>query len=327
MFGRATAKHSMAMVMTLACGAGCRQEARQPARQEVPPVEKTAIGTVRPADAAFGYTDDTGGHLLTLSEDNLALDAARAQAMESAICSEGRQIAIRYVRFQKRTPQDNGRQSAGNLKNDEGHLFDVVGAPADAGDTCLLVPAGYLQRFPIVRNDLSLAERQKRETGYNKARSDAEAQHQPLDVGPFNASDEVARMTIAQIAGAKNRVVRLYWPLYGAGASEQAAVVELAPAGDALLASVALAHAGRLSFFDMPASASEGETRGGCWRVDDECTFDPTSKSIPVVLGSSSEPIVVYTDWGAEGQLILLLQAQGDKLVELRRAYRYHSPV
>ena len=141
----------------------CRQQTAgrgEPAADQTPerPLER-----IDPADAVFGYTDDTGSRLLMLSDDNIVLEAGKAKAMQAAVCSEGREITIRYLQFQKRTPASNGRQSAGNLKNDEGHLFEIAGAQAEPGDTCLLVPPDYLRRFPVTRNEFPEAERQTRQ--------------------------------------------------------------------------------------------------------------------------------------------------------------------
>ena len=102
--------------------------------------------------------------------------------------------------------------------------------------------------------------------------------------------------------------------------------MEFDAVGDSLLGSVVLAESNRLSFFDMPASRSDNEARGGCWRIDDGCLFNQDEMDVPAVLGAPGEQIVFYTTWGQEGQLAILLQAKSGKLVELRRAYRYHLP-
>ena len=114
---------------------------------------------VDPANVAFGYTDSTGSKLLTLADDNRAIDESRAKTLVAAVCSEGREFPIRYVQFQKNSPADNGRQSAGNFANDQGQLFEIVQGKTEPGDTCLLVPAGYLRTFPIARNELPKAAR------------------------------------------------------------------------------------------------------------------------------------------------------------------------
>jgi hypothetical protein len=262
---------------------------------------KQSSARLAPEDAAFGYTDDTGSKLLMLTDDNQVLETEKAKAMVTAVCSESAEFPIRYLQFQKRTPESNGRQSAGNLKNDEGHLYLITAGQAEHGDTCLLVPANYLRDFPIVQNDPPKQERDKR-------------------------SKELSE----NVQKEKGRAVRLYWPLHGShggGESHQVAAVEFEPLGDSYLGSVALTDSDRLFFFDMPASLKEGRERGGCWRVDDDCRFNHEGMSVPAVLGAPGGHLVFFTSWGPEGQVITLFQARDGKLVELRRAYRYHSPV
>lgn len=317
--------------------AACHQptgHAEQPllAAAAQPPV----VAPVAATDAQFGYTDDTGTRLLMLG-DREAVDAGKATAMTTAVCSEGREHAIRYLRFQERAKASNGRQSAGNLKNDGGYLYEVVGTAADPGDTCLVVPSDYLRRFPLVRNDFPLAERMARQDATYANAQAANARRPAIDLLAFclpRGKPSPACQARADLAGAAvdrlqkqvGRPVRLYWLLHS-NMSQQAAVVEFEPAGDNLLGALVLAEPERLSIFEMPANRRDGEARGGCWRVDDDCRFNPDEMNVPAVLGARGEQLVFYTTWGAEGQLIVLFQAQSGRLVELRRGYRYHSPL
>ena len=129
--------------------AACR-----PAPQSSPAPEarqsRSASPAIDPADVWFGYTDDTGSRLLMLQDDGHASDE-QAKAIRTAVCSEGRELVLRYIRFKKATAESNGRQNAGNLKNDDGHLLAVDGAATRPGDTCLLLPACYVQRYPLAR--------------------------------------------------------------------------------------------------------------------------------------------------------------------------------
>jgi hypothetical protein len=259
---------------------------------------------LNPAEVAFGYTDDTGSKLLMLTDDNQVLETEKAKAMVTAVCSESAEFPIRYLQFQKRTPESNGRQSGGNLKNDEGHLYEISAGQAEHGDTCLLVPSNYLRDFPIVRSDFFQVDREKL---------------QPVD--------HFGRESLDRIKADKRREVRQFRLLFRAGASQQVAAIEFNAAGDSLLGSVVLAESDRFSFFDMPASLKEGRERGGCWRVDDDCQFNYTGMNVPAVLGRPGDRLVFFTSWGPEGQAITLLQTRDGKLVELRRAYRYHSPL
>ena len=283
-------------VAILSFPGACKQQAPQQAGQS--PVEKIAetSAPIDPAEVAFGYTDSTGSKLLMLTNDNQVLETAKAKAMVTAVCSEGIEFPLRYLEFQKRTPVDNGRQSAGNFKNDEGHLYEITGGQAEEGDTCLLVPSNYLQDFPIARND-------------------------------FAKEGTLAKENVDRIQKERGRTIKLYWLLHSAGASQQVAAVEFDPVGDSLLGSVVVVEPDRLSFFDQPANVKEGREKGGCWRVDDDCRFNYMEMNVPAVLGFPGERLVFFTSGGPEGQIIILFQAKGGKLVELQRAYRYHSPL
>ena len=293
--------------------AACRPapEARQ---------SRSTSPAINPADAWFGYTDDTGSRLLMLAGDALPT-AELARVLQTAICAEGRQLAIRYLGFQKGAPQSHARQSAGNLKHDEGHLFDIPGARAESGDTCLLVPSGYLQRYALVRNEYSESERHTREEAYRRVSGQPD-----FDRTPFQPRGELARSAVARIEQEKKRKVRLYWLLHRAG-TQQVAIVEFDPAGDDLLVSLAVADARQLAFYDMPANRQNEETRGGCWRVDDSCRLNQDEMDVRAVLGRPGEALLFYTAWAGEGQIIRLLQVRGGKLVEVKGAYRYHAPL
>jgi len=285
---------------------------------------------VDPANVAFGYTDSTGMKLLTLTDDNLLLETPKAKSMTTAVCSEGSVLPIRYLQLHKRTAADTGRQSAYNFNEDEGHLFEFTSdrgklTETSFGETCLLLPDGYLQRYPIARNELTIQEREARNKAYAEKMNESEDRKQPMDFTPFQPVGDFAKNALARIEKEKGRAAKFYFPLYGIGASQQIAVVEFAPAGSDLLASVVLAEPGRLSFFDMPASRKGND----CWGADDNCVLglgNGREMEVRAVLGAPGEQLVFFTWLGAEGQTIVLFQARDGKLVEVKRAYRYEAP-
>lgn len=300
------------------------QSSPEPSSQPAPESDAqarsaTLADLVSPADVWFGYADDTGSRVLMLSDDGYASDE-QARAMRTAVCSEGRELSLRYVGFQKATPESNGRQNAGNLKNDEGHLFTVDGAAARPDDTCLLMPSGFLQRYPLVRNEYPEAERRQLRDAYRRVNDIA-----GFDVAPFQARSDFARATVTRLEREKKRKVRLYWLLHQSGAAQQVAIVEFEPEGDSLLASIVLADSQQLSMLDIPADRKNEEAGGGCWRVDDGCQLNQEEMDVPVVLGRSGEALVFYTAGGAEGQSIRLLQVQGGELVDVKSGYRYQA--
>ena len=288
------------------------------------------LKNVDPAGVAFAYTDSTGKRLLTLSDDNIVIETAKAQAMTTAVCSEGSVFPISYLQLQKRTSGDTGRQSVNNFDNDEGHLFEFArdrGKLSEPyfGETCLLLPDNYLQRFPIAPNDLPMQERKARNNVYAAKVRESENRKQPMDLSQFQPVGDFAKSAFARIEKEKARAATLYFPLYRIGVSQQIAVVEFLPMGNELLASIVLAEPDRLSFFDMPASRKGTD----CWRVDDNCILDlgnGREMEVHAVLGPTGEQLIFFTWWGPEGQFITLFQAKGGKLVELRKAYRYHAP-
>ena len=306
---------------------GCRRQAVQPETTQAPPNAAGSLASIDPADAAFGYTDDTGTKLLMLTSDDVVMESGKAKAMEIAICSNSRQIPIRYVQFQKRTAESNGRQSAWNLKNDEGHLYDIAGPAAEPGDTCLLVTTRYLRRFPVATNSFSIEQRNARESEYDEKSKEADATGKPLDMMEFQASGSLAHASITRLQSEKKRGVRSYWLLYSVGESQQVAAVEFDAVGDSLLGSLVLAESGRVSSFDIPANRKDWESRGGCWRIDDECRFNERAMDVPAVFGAPGEQLVFFTSWGEEGQLVRLLQVRNGKLVQVLSAGRYHLPV
>jgi hypothetical protein len=286
---------------------------------------------VDPSGVAFGYTDSTGTKLLTLTDDNLVLETPKAQAMTTAVCSEGMALPIRYLQLQKRTAADTGRQGVYNFNNDEGHLFEFttdrgkIPEPS-FGETCLLLPEGYLKRFPIARNELLRKEREARNEAFAAKMRESEDRKQPMDFTPFQPVGDFAKSALARIEKEKGRTAKFYFPLYSIGASQQIAAIEFVPSGNDLLASLVLAESDRLSFFDMPASREGND----CWRADDNCVLDLGSgreMEVHAVLGTPGEQLIFFTWLGAEGEAVVLFQAKGGKLIEVRRAYRYEAPI
>ena len=295
----------------------------QNAQTASPSSESSPRTGVDPGDVAFGYTDSTGSRLLVLPQMNgLQISEARAKAMAWAVCSEGREFPIRYVQFQKRTPVNSDRQDAHSFADDDGHLSEILQGPAVPADTCMLVPAGYLQAFPISKNDFPKVDRDRRSGEYGQRQAEASIQKRPFDITPFQSLSESARQVVHRIEQEKGRTAKIYWPLYRIGASQEVAAVEFNAMGDSLLGSLVLVEPTRLSFFDMPASLKKGREDGGCWRIDDDCQFRYEAMDIPAVLGEPGRQLVFFTFAGYEGQLIVLFQSRDGKLVEVARNYR-----
>ena len=188
---------------------------------------------VDPAGVAFAYTDSSGKRLLTLSDDNVVIETAKAQAMTTAVCSEGSVFPVRYLQLQKRTPRDTGRQSVYNFDNDEGHLFEFArdrGKLSEPyfGETCLLLPDNYLQRFPIAPNDLPMQERKARNNVYAAKVRESENRKQPMDLTPFQPEGTSRRARWPASKRKRQEPSTLYFPLYRIGVSQQIAVVEFA---------------------------------------------------------------------------------------------------
>jgi hypothetical protein len=279
------------------------------------------------ADVAFGYTDSTGSKLLILNEmdKGLPMSEARAKALVRAVCSEGREFPIRYLRYQKGTSASSGRQGSDNFVNDEGHVAEIVQGRATPDDTCLLVPEGYLQAFPLSRNEFSKADRDRRRDEYHRQLAEASIHKQVFDLTPFQSLNEFAKQAVGRIEREKGRTAKIYWPLYRHGTSQEIAVVEFDAMGDSLLGSLVLVEPTRLSYFDMPASLEKGRKDGGCWRVDDDCRLQYEDMGVPAVLGEPGRHLVFATFQGFEGQLIVLFQARDGQLGEVRRNYRYQA--
>jgi len=279
---------------------------------------------IDPADVAFGYTDSTGSKLLTLPGQmgsTLPIPEARAKAMAWAVCSEGREFPIRYVQFLQRSAQaDSG--GTRTFGDDGGHVSEIVQGQAAPADTCLLVPAGYLQAFPISRNEFPKADRDRRSGEYGQRKAEASIQKRPFDLTPFQSLSESARQSVSRIEKEKGRTAKIYWPLYRIGASQEVAAVEFHAMGDSLLGSLVLVEPTRLSFFDMPASLKKGQEDGGCWRVDDDCELSYEEMEVPAVLGEPGRQLVFFTFRGYEGQVLVLFQPRDGKLVEVARNYR-----
>lgn len=312
------------VVAALCLLAACQSQTQSQARPQTT-TQSPVSPTVDPGNVAFGFTDATGSKLLMLDEDNIPAEPARARIMTTALCSDGREFPIRYIHLQEASAGDNGRKSEVNFAHSGGHLFEVSQGPAEHGDTCMLVPGGYLQAFPVSRNDFPRAERDRRRDLYRKRATDVALKTQRIDLQPFHAITDFAKQNVNRIERDKGRPAKLYWLLHRHGNAQEVATVEFDAVGGSLLASLVLVDATRAFYFDMPASLNDRE-KGGCWRVDDGCRFQPDGMDA-AVFGAPGRQLVLYTAWGAEGQAIVLYEAKDGRLVELKNTYRYHAPL
>ena len=199
-----------------------------------------------------------------LQDDGHASDE-QAKAIRTAVCSEGRELVLRYIRFQKATAESNGRQNAGNLENDEGHIFAVEGAATRPGDTCLLLPAGYVQRYPLARNEYPEAERRRLRDAYRRVIAAPGA-----DAAPFQARDDFARATVARLEREKKRKVRLSLATAPAPAPHSRWRLSSSnPKATACWRASSSPDRSRSPSSTFLPIAENEEAGGGCWRVDD----------------------------------------------------------
>jgi hypothetical protein len=78
--------------------------------------KKEAAGQLKKAQFSIAYTDQSGKHVL-------GENSKSPKHFSKALAAPGKIVSVTYVKHQKSTDKNNGRQTASNFTEDEGELF------------------------------------------------------------------------------------------------------------------------------------------------------------------------------------------------------------
>lgn len=241
--------------------------------------------------ASFGYADETGRLLLV--EPDPTMEAVNPATITLAIGEGGQRLSVKHVGTQQRDDQDNGRQTANNLKHRAGELFEVEDGEAVPNATYLLLDGKALPQSAV------------------------------LNVQPL--TDQAAEQEkVQQIEAAKSRKVQQAWKLATIDEGQSLYLIQFEREQDSMLASLAIETNGQLMFMDYPATYDENST----WRVDDGGEVTPDMFSVLLAARTAEGMVIGIEWWGSEGQIVKFLSQRAGQITELELSSgRYMSPV
>ena len=241
-------------------------------------------------------TDSHGGFALPDRDGRrLVLTAGlpNPERLNTALCSGGHRISVRFSGPQAAREADTGRQTPDNFDNLAGSLFTLAGR-VDPAAVCFLASDSLLAgsiRLDIAAPDGSGACLERR-----------------------------------RLAAVRQRQVSHCWPLARLGPRAHAALLEFERRGTHALASLVVVDGATTMFADYPAEFSgHGQD---LWRVDDGGRLSPEGwKLVAAVQRGNSFALAV--SWaGSEGQsLSLWTSGEGTQLTEIISDYWYQVPL
>lgn len=175
------------------------------------------------AIAAFGFTDASGGRIISIGEEQPSDPAA----LTKAICFCGKIFTVQFLRHQNEAEKSTGRQNAANFKDIGGDLYRLTDGKAKPDTTCLVVGDGFLSSGPL------------------------------LVIKPIKGA--LDRTSAAKVEAAKQRKIARSWGLIEAG-EFQFFLVLFERQGKNALASIAVIGRDRQIFSDYSAEFNETST-------------------------------------------------------------------
>ena len=244
----------------------------------------------RATDAVGGFAlqDKDGARLLLLP------DVEHPERLKTALCSDGRRVAVQFERRQTARSGANGRQTPRNFDELAGSVFRIGAGRVGSDAIC------FLASEPLLAGASALTI------------------SAPLQDG--------ACQQRGRFASLRARPVVHCWPLARLQSGQQVALLEFARRGKDALASLAVVDGSRALFADYPA-----EFRGAgadLWRADDGGVLSPDGFRVVCALQRGSGLALGIAWAGPEGQSLSLWVSEGrEPFRQVIRDYWYQAPL
>jgi len=235
---------------------------------------------------AFAYSDLSGTRLLSSNSD-------RPKRFIQVIYAPGLQTAITYVKHQKRSEKDNGRQTAWNFDNDDGELYKLAKGKLTENETVILTTKDAFQGHTFLK-------------------------YKALTKGEFT------KTTVRSIESIKKRKIKKQGLIGEVSKEIKIGLVEFQRGKDQLpLASIVLSTPKGLVFHDMVGRDDPYST----WRVEDGGKIKPEWFNVLFVTKSKSGYSLAIENWGSEGTSTFILQQKDRNFRWVAHGARYTYPV
>ncbi len=224
---------------------------------------------------SFAVPDASGRRLLLLG------DLASSDAIQHAVCSDGRAANVRFV----------GRQYAG--REDLGHRdgvvrFDVIASSKGyLHGGCFIMVDGFAARWHVVTR-------------------------------LYPKRSEVDPLLLQKMAARKGRAVRKAWPVVASDDGLEVFAVEFEPVGMSVLHSIVAAFRGKLVDFDYPDPAA-GMVHP--FRVDDAGAFNRRLYQVAFAFVKGERLGLAIARRDADRISLSVLLSEGERFRELRQAH------
>ncbi len=241
------------------------------------------------ASAEYGVfaLPDQSGRRLIATAGMPGADRAR-----HALCSDGRNVAVRFDHSQVEGKESNGRQVPSRFDQLSGDVFKITGTVSPEA-SCFVVGDGWVSKATVI------------------------------PMRPASKDTACGKELEGRLAQAKGRSVKQCFPLNQLGINWRIVLAEFARVANHALAS-AVISSDRLLFADYPAEfRGEGED---LWRVDDggELSTDGLRVMFVAHLGDRYAMAVSWA--GTEGRSLALFAFVDNEFKRVLADYWYQMP-
>ena len=247
----------------------------------------TVIDYTEYKELAFGFGDLDGDSVILMNKP----DGLKGEDYDFGFTSKGK-IDLKFLKSQKVSEDDNGRQNAYNFKNLKGEVYKVENNTAPLFETVMFAS----KEFVFKRKHL------QKSTPYD-SRELSKEQLKTIETDKGWSILKTGMMSSYQEGS-------LYF-------------VEFDKQKDSVLVSIVWVSDEGNCYLDFPAEYNEMST----WRVDDGGVFDIDYYNIISVF-KGDQGIEILTDWvGFEGSSVHYYVAHEGKFESVTNAYFYSAPL
>jgi hypothetical protein len=255
---------------------------------------------IAPIDVAqltstFAFANEEGTQLITLTLDpqGKGKRAESSESLNKAIGDNGTILDITFIKHQKSTEEDNGRQSAYNFSHLEGDVYEISVGKAKPNESYYLIDDRSFDVRSLIAIKLVTP-----------------------DEPPATVTDE--------ILVAKNRTIDRSWKLAETEDGQQIFLVQFERQGDQMLASLAVKRQEQWTFMDYPATYDATST----WGLEDQGELSPDMFSF-LFAARTKQGLMLGVKWmDSEGEIITLINQSGQQFTDTAiRSGRYLVPI
>lgn len=241
-------------------------------------------------DAAFGFSDSTGRHILLFDTDRVADPSKFTMAVSGSTKSVPSVVA--FIKKSKATVNDNGRQTIQNFDHNGGFLFMLKSGFVDTGYAVVLLSP----KFTSGRKYIKVNEVTKQ--------------------GLSNSLK-------LRFEAAKGRKVKSFKELAKLNGNRLLYLIEFEAKCDSVLVSLVWVTDHKIVYKDYPAKYDRTST----WSVDDGGEFGMDEYHIIALFEREGSLEIITEHLGTESDFLEFMEESGQSFKVIKEGSRYIAPV